>query len=114
MCKDDKSVEDVVLYTGGNKNEINFLGSETLGSIILACGCSQNVCGEYWLKSYVASLSEEDQKKIKEITDEKKTKFRFGGGEILSLIKKMKIIAEIANRKVSLITHVVLSGIPLL
>ena len=114
MCQDDNSVEDVVLYTGENKTKINFLGSETLGSIILDCGCSQNVCGEYWLKSYVASLSEEDQKKIEEITDEKKTKFRFGRGETLSLIKKIKILAEIADKKVSLITHVVSSGIPLL
>ena len=77
ICQDNNSVEDVVLYTRGNKTEINFLGSETFGSIILACGCSQNVCGEHWLKSYVASLSEEDQKKIKEITDKKKTKFWF-------------------------------------
>ena len=103
-----------MLYTTGNKTKINFLGSETLGSIILDCGCSQNVCGEYWLKSYIASLSEEDKGKVKEITDEKKTKFRFGGGEILSSIKNIKIPAEIADRKVTLITYVISSGIPLL
>ena len=78
MCKDDNSVEDVVLYTGGNKTKINFLGSETLGSIILDCGCSQNICGEYWLKSYVASLSEEDQRKIEEVTDEKRQSSSLG------------------------------------
>ena len=75
MCQDDNSVEDIVLYTGGNKTKINFLGSETLGSIILDCGCSQNICGEYWLKSYVASLSKEDKRKIEEITDKMKTIF---------------------------------------
>ena len=85
-----------------------------MGSIILDCGCSQNICGEYWLKSYIASLSEKDQRKIEEITDKRKTKFWFGGGEILSSIKKIKIPAEIADRKVSLINHVVWSGIPLL
>ena len=79
MCQDNNSVEDIVLCTGENKTEINFLGSETLGSIILDCGCSQNVCGEYWLKSYIASLSEEDKSKVEEITDKKKTKFWFGG-----------------------------------
>ena len=83
MYQDDNSVEDVVLYTGGNKTKINFLGSETLGSIILDCGCSQNVCGEYWLKSCVASLSKEDKRKVEEITDEKKTKFRFGRGDFI-------------------------------
>ena len=29
LCQDDNSVEDIVLYTGGNKTEINFLGSKT-------------------------------------------------------------------------------------
>ena len=62
----------------------------------------------------MASLSEEDKRKVEEVTDKKKTKFRFGGGEILSSIKKIKIPEEIAIRKVSLITHVVSSGIPLL
>ena len=103
-----------MLYAGKNKTEINFLGSETLGSMILHCGCSQNVCGEYWLKSYVASLSEEDKRKVQEITDEKKAKFQFGGGEILPSKRKIKIPAEIADRKVSLITYVVSSSIPLL
>ena len=85
-----------------------------MGSIILDCGCSQNICGEYWLKSYVASLSEEDERKVEGIIDEKKTKFRFGGGEVLSSIKMIKIPSEIADKKVSLITYVVSSGIPLL
>ena len=40
MCKDDKNVKNVVLYTGGNKKEIDFLGSETVGRIVLDCGCS--------------------------------------------------------------------------
>ena len=45
--KEDENVKNVMLYTGGNKKEIDFLGSETVGRIILDCGCSEKICGQF-------------------------------------------------------------------
>ena len=57
-------VKDIILYSN-NKEKLNGLGSETLGCLLLDCGCSCNVMGEGWWKSYLASLPEEMKQKVK-------------------------------------------------
>ena len=64
---------------------------------------AEKLCGQF-----VRRRSEKDRGNNRQKED------KIPGGEILSSIKKIKIPAEIANRKVSLTTNVVLSGIPLL
>ena len=58
---------------------------ETLGCIVIDSGCSRNVCGEYWWKSYFASLPREEQQKLKVF--EGRQKFQFGWDEILEAVK---------------------------
>merc|ERR1712237_174038 len=66
-------VEDIILYSN-NKRKLNGLGSETLGCLLLDCGCSHNVMGEGWWRSYLASLSEEMKQKVK-VADSKGRRF---------------------------------------
>ena len=67
---------DIILYTGNNKEKIVCLGSETLGRLLLDCGCTRNVCGEEWWWDFYENLSEEDKAKVK-MEDSGKKKFRF-------------------------------------
>ena len=106
--------EDIILYTGRSKEKASGLCRETLGCLVLDCGCTSNVCGELWLDSYLTALSEEDTQSVKEVVGEKMKRFRFGGDEVLSSLKVMSIPAVLAGRKVQIKTHVVSSTIPLL
>ena len=87
---------------------------ETLGCLVLDSGCSNNVCGEDWLTSYVQALSEEDRKLVKILPNVLKKKFRFGGDEVLPSRRVVRFPAVLAGRKVNITTQVVASTIPLL
>ena len=56
----------------------NFLG-ETLNLAVLDSGCTKTVCGEEWLKCYIDTLSEREQKEIQSL--QSKTEFKFGDGK---------------------------------
>ena len=105
-------VEDIVLYSG-KREDISGLGSETLGCALLDCGCTSNVCGELWLKSYLASLSVEEKEKVV-VVESMGKRFRFGGGEVLASLKQVTFPAVLAGKAVMIKSHVVKSKIPLL
>ena len=107
--------EDVVLYTGNNKEKICSLGAETIGCVLLDCGSTANVCGKVWADSYMAALSMEDKKLVEEsVMRSDMKRLRFGGDEVLDSVKMMKIPAIVGGKKIMIKTHVVLSKIPLL
>jgi hypothetical protein len=108
----DGPAEDVIMYTN-NKEKIAHLGGECLGSALLDCGCTSNVMGEAWWRSYKASLSPELKAKVKE-SDPAGKKFRFGGGRVLPSIKLVMFPATLAGKDVMFRSHVVSSDIPLL
>ena len=74
----DREAHDVILYTGNKERRIASLGSETLGCALLDSGCTSNVCGEMWWRSYFDGLGEQDKMKVKIMSSDNK-KFRFGG-----------------------------------
>ena len=104
--------EDIILYTGSRK-KVTGLSGETLGSLLLDCGCSSNVAGEGWWNSYQASLVPELKKKV-QVFPSRGKKFRFGGGKVLTSIKLVKFPGRLAGRDVMFSSHVVQSNIPLL
>ena len=108
----DGEAEDVILYTS-NKEKIKNLNSESLGSILLDCGCTSNVMGLAWWESFQACLSQENKSKVK-IEDPAGKKFRFGGGEVLPSLKLVTFPANLVGKKVFFRSHVVTSNIPLL
>ena len=107
----NENIEDIILYTQKKEN-VSALCEETLGCMILDSGCSRNVCGESWWKSYFTTLSREEQSKVK-VTDSRK-KFRFGGDEVLEAIKCVTFPGSLADNKVLFSCHVVKSTIPFL
>ena len=111
--KEEGEYEDLVLYTGSNKKEICSLGSETLNSLIIDCGCTSNVCGQEWMDGYIGALSNADKALVKEEKGSGK-RFRFGGDEVLTPLKMITFPAMLGGRRVNIKTHVVSSKIPLL
>ena len=65
MKEEKGEVDDVILYTG--KKELGGLVRETLGCLLLDCGCSKNVAGESWWNSYKASLPQSIKNRVKEM-----------------------------------------------
>ena len=104
--------ENVVLFTGYNKEEIYQLGVDARNCAILDSACSSTVCGQNWMDSYINSLNEVDRKKIKQTTGEKT--FKFGGGTRLKSRAEYCLPAVIAGKEVTIKTDVVGSDIPLL
>ena len=104
--------ENVVLFTGYNKEEIYQLGVDARNCAILDSACSSTVCGQNWMDSYINSLNEIDRKKIKQTTGERT--FKFGGGTRLKSRAEYCLPAVIAGKEVTIKTDVVGSDIPLL
>ena len=104
--------ENVVLFTGYNKEEIYQLGVDARNCAILDSACSSTVCGQNWMDSYINSLNEVDRKKIKQTTGERT--FKFSGGTRLKSRAEYCLPAVIAGKEVTIKTDVVGSDIPLL
>ena len=104
--------ENVVLFTGYNKEEIYQLGVDARNCAILDSACSSTVCGQNWMDSYINSLNEVDRKKIKQTTGERT--FKFGGGTRLKSRAEYCLPAVIVGKEVTIKTDVVGSDIPLL
>ena len=104
--------ENVVLFTGYNKEEIYQLGVDARNCAILDSACSSTVCGQNWMDSYINSLNEVDRKKIKQTTGERT--FKFGGGTRLKSRAEYCLPAVIAGKEETIKTDVVGSDIPLL
>merc|ERR1712004_32924 len=96
-----------------SKEELEGLVRETLGCLLLDCGCSKNVAGEGWWKSYKASLPKCWHDQVKETKSDGR-RFRFGGDEVLTSTKVIRFPAMIAGRLVTIESHIVKSKIPLL
>ena len=109
---DSEADVDVILYTGDKKDRIAELGKESQNSMVLDSACTRTVCGQHWLDCYLAALDETSRAMVKEEPGEKR--YKFGGGEILRSKKVVHIPAEVAGEKITIVTDVVDSQIPLL
>ena len=75
--------------------------------------CTGVVCGEQWLKTFVASLAPEDRKKVVGPVQSNCT-FKFGNQQKLTSIAKYQLPVQIGGRKMSIETEVIQSDIPML
>ena len=101
--------EKVCLFTGYNRGDRDILGSESRNCAVLDSACTSTVCGRRWYDSYVGSMSEEDRNSVKPLPANKV--FKFGGGEKLSSIMKVKLLCMMAGKEVMIETDVVESDI---
>ena len=99
--------EEVLNINAGGK-----LFTDALYYAVLDSGCTDTVCGEEWLSSFMQSLSPEARKTVKEYPSEKL--FRFGDGDIYKSIKKVVLPVNIGGLDERLGTEVVECFIPLL
>ena len=91
----------------GNGN--TFFG-ETLGSAVLDSGASCTVCGTKWYECFLETLTDAQRKKIVKGV---KT-FKFGKGNKLNSLYKVTLPCVIIDIKVSIVTDVIDTDIPLL
>ena len=104
--------ENVVLFTGYNRGEIQRLGEEAINCAVLDTACTSNVCGTKWYQCYIDSLPENEKDQIK--TSEGYKVFKFGGGEQRKSKMFCQIPCRIAGKDVTIGVDVVESAIPLL
>ena len=104
-------MEEVILLTGLNENNVKQIGMEARKCAVLDIACSSTVCGEHWLEDYLNSLNSEERKKASR-TDNCKI-FKFGGEQLRSE-GLFKIPAVVAGKETFINTDMVKSDIPLL
>ena len=68
-------------------------------------GCSQTVCDMSWLNNYLDALSVKDRKEVVESKID--TEFKFVNGKTVESIKVVKILAQIGNKAVDMLTEVI-------
>ena len=105
-------IEDVLLYTSKNEEEVALLGIEASNSALLDCGCTSDVCGVDWMYSLLDCLNESSRKKV--IVSPGTKTYRFGGGEVLKSKSVVTFPCIIAEHEYTLTCDVVDSKIPLL
>ena len=63
--------ENIVLFTGFQKEEVCHLMIDARNCAVLDNACSSTVCGENWINSYIASLDKHDKRKIQKSETQK-------------------------------------------
>ena len=106
-----EQIKPVGLYTR-NEHELVQLTREATASGVFDSGCTTTVCGVKWLQSYMDQLPGDMKDQIKKVNSE--IKFQFGGEYILKSQGKMYLPAEIVGVRVTIVSDVVDSDIPLL
>ena len=104
--------ENVVLFTGYNKEEVHQLGIDARKCAVLDSACSSTVYGEDWLCRYIYSVDEFDKKNVRQTACEKM--FKFGGETRLKSKGEYHLRAIFAGKEVTITTYVVESDIPLI
>ena len=118
QCKEPNEIrlvdhQNIVLFMGLKKSDNTQLAfDQMLNYAVLDSGCSRTVCGEQWLNSYVESLDEMNQKKVKSFVSNEV--FKFGDGTCLGSKGKYSIPVRLAGKLVTIQTEVLESEIPLL
>ena len=103
---------NIVLMSATPDSRQKSLIIESLNCGVLDCGCTRTVCGEFWMKEYLANLEPSDRKAVKE--ERSKATFRFGDGKECSSMKRLIIPAKVGRKKCLLGVEVVKAEIPLL
>ena len=103
-----KEVNIILLET----NAVNSFLGETLGHAVVDCGAKSNVTGDIWLDNYIQSLSESEQKLVKE--EEWITRYRFGDGQEVVSDVRVTVPVKIGGIKHMLSTSVIRKNLPLL
>ncbi|XP_034069112.1 uncharacterized protein LOC117544299 [Gymnodraco acuticeps] len=117
LTEDRTKVEecDITLFTKASLSESEVFLTESLGTAIIDTACvTRTVCGEKWLDSFVADLSQSQVNQIVKSETPSSRPFRFGDGNIVHSSRILKLPAKIGQTKCRMETEVVKADIPLL
>ncbi|ESO88799.1 hypothetical protein LOTGIDRAFT_165215 [Lottia gigantea] len=67
--------ENVIMYTGYDKQDVSHLGKESQHSAVIDTACSSTVSGMHWYETFLSTFPENKQKEIKEFKGTKWFKF---------------------------------------
>ena len=93
-------------------DKVTKLVAETFCHAVIDSGCSKTVAGRPWYEVYLESLSEKDQKNIREECSN--ALFKFGDSKSVQAIKKAYLPVVIGKKNVYLEVEIVESDVPLL
>lgn len=67
--------ENVVMYTGYDKDQVRILGNESRNCAVLDTACTSTVCGRKWLECFTGTLSLTERSSMLRSTGHKIFKF---------------------------------------
>ena len=90
----------------------NDILSETIGYAVIDSGCTQTVCGNIWLRTYLDTLSNREHRAVQ--TEQSRCKFKFGDGPVYLSTTAVILPVTFGSNKVKLRVQVVNCDVPLL
>ena len=107
----EEDIDNVILVTepGDDHNDIL---SETIGYAVIDSGCTQTVCGNIWLRTYLDTLSNREHRAVQ--TEQSRCKFKFGDGPVYLSTTAVILPVTFGSNKVKLRVQVVNCDVPLL
>ena len=113
-CDDTSSEHHITLFQSAMipESSMKIFVAESLSAAILDSGASSTVSGEVWIDSYIEGLSSPEQDLV--TYSDSSCSFKFGSGEPIPSLYKVKIPATIGEQKLFIETDVVKSDVPLL
>ena len=66
--------------------------------LVLNSGCTETVCGLFWLNIYLEWLTDDDRSRV--IENESHTVFKFGDGKSFNSLKSVTIPAKIGHKNI--------------
>jgi transposase InsO family protein len=104
--------ENVVMFTGYDKDQVRILGDESRNCAVLDTACTSTVCGRKWLQCFLGTLTDQERSSMQRSPGRKI--FKFGGGEKLKSTESVCLPCTLAGKEVRIQVDVVDSDIPLL
>ena len=113
VSEEDAEVQVTLFSTEKTFNSgIDTLLGETIGSVLLDCGCTKTVCGELWLQCYLETLNDVERTQIK--YEKTHGMYKFGDGNLFAATKCIVFPCVLAGKAVRIRSDVVTCNVPLL
>lgn len=108
----EEECQVVLMAHSSDKDRLNTLLGESIGSVVLDSGCTRTVCGLQWLESFRDTLTADELSSISESPSHRI--FKFGDGSRFKSQKYITFPCLLAGKHVRIRTDVVDASIPLL
>ena len=96
-----------------NSSELKRFCVEAKNCAALDSCCTGVVCGEQWLRTFLASMDQEDRKKVIGPT-KTNTVFKFGNQQQLTSTARYRLPIQVGGKNIEIDTEVIKSDIPML